>query len=432
MGAGMQQELLEPSRGAVRAVPLCSDFAPDNGLAAADRATAVLLSCGYALALFHRTAFQAIAPQVSAEFGLSPAATADLAAVFFWTYLAIMIPTGLLTDAIGARRVAVLGCVVTAAGSFLFRVGDSIVELTLARVLIATGSPAAFVGLMRFVAVAFPERKATVSGRGILLGNVGAVCSGAPLALLLGVVVWRDIWVGLGILSLALAAAPFLLGQQMRPRSPRVTPPRDPWRELITLLGSRSVLLGIALQAGLAGSFYAFANVVAPRWLAARGFEPVAAGWMISILIVGYGFGAAFWGWVGDRERQRTRALMVAGVVALLGWVAVAWPPVSGSAAVATLFLSIGLVSGAFVLIYALITERHSPCHAGGVVACVNCGIPLGAALLASSTGRLSDTAAPWLLVAAGSITVLGACALMNDRRRRLRAAARHPPVERH
>ncbi|MDZ7591586.1 MAG: MFS transporter [Rubrivivax sp.] len=387
----------------------------------------MLLSVGYAVALFHRTAFQAIAPQVSAEFGLSPAATADLTAVFFWTYLAIMIPTGLLTDAIGARRVAVLGCIVTAAGSFLFRAGDSIVELTLARVLIAAGSPAAFVGLMRFVALAFPERKATFSGRGILLGNVGAVCSGAPLALLLGVVIWRDIWLGLGVMSLALAAAPFLLGRQMRPGSPRVMPPRDPWHELITLLGSGSVLLGVALQAGLAGTFYAFVNVVAPRWLAARGFDPVAAGWMISILVAGYGLGAAFWGWIGDREHQRTRALLGAGLLAMLGWVAVAWLPVFGSAAVAMLFLSIGLSSGAFVLVYALITERHPTSHAGGVVACVNCGIPLGAALLASSTGRLSETAAPWLLFAAGSITVLGACALLNDRRRRLRASARHP-----
>jgi predicted MFS family arabinose efflux permease len=277
----------------------------------------------------------------------------------------------------------------------------------------------------------FPERKATISGRGILLGNVGAVCSGAPLALLLGIVAWRDIWLGLGILSLALAAAPFLLGQQMRPHGPRVTPPRDPWRELITLLRSRSVLLGMALQAGLAGTYYAFANVVAPRWLAARGFEPVAAGWMISMLIAGYGLGAAFWGWMGDQEHQRTRALLVAGMLAMLGWVAVAWLPVFGGAAVALLFMSIGLVSGAFVLIYALVTERHSPGHAGGVVACVNCGIPLGAALLASGTGRLSDTAAPWLLFVAGSITVLGSLALLNDRRRRLQAAAGHPDHER-
>jgi hypothetical protein len=33
---------------------------------------------------------------------------------------------------------------------------------------------------------------------------------------------------------------------------------------------------------------------------------------------------------------------------------------------------------GAFVLVYALMTERHPSTHAGGVIALVNCGIPLG------------------------------------------------------
>lgn len=222
---------------------LSADAEVNNGLAAANRSTAVLLGFGYALALFHRTAFQAIGPQVSAECGMSTTATADLAAAFFWAYLVLMIPTGLLTDVVGARCVAVLGFVVTAAGSFLFCFSDSFVELTLGRLLIAAGSPAAFVGLMRFVALAFAERKATVSGRVNLLGNFGAMCSGAPLVLLLGVASWRDVWLGLGILSLALAAALYLLSRDMRPSRPCLTPPRGPWRELITLLGSRSVLL---------------------------------------------------------------------------------------------------------------------------------------------------------------------------------------------
>lgn len=114
--------------------------APDRGAAAAERVTAALLSVGYGIALFHRNGLQAIAPLIAVDFSLTPAESADLAAVFFWTYLLIMIPTGLLADAIGARRVVLAGCVVTAAGAFLFRTGDSIVELTLARVLIAAGS----------------------------------------------------------------------------------------------------------------------------------------------------------------------------------------------------------------------------------------------------------------------------------------------------
>jgi protein-S-isoprenylcysteine O-methyltransferase Ste14 len=38
-----------------------------------------------------------------AEFAMSPSESADLAAVFFWTYLAVMIPAGLLTAVIVVR-----------------------------------------------------------------------------------------------------------------------------------------------------------------------------------------------------------------------------------------------------------------------------------------------------------------------------------------
>lgn len=394
------------------------------GVVTPDATIAVLLSVGYAIALFHRTAYAAIAPQIEGEFALTAAQSADLAAVFFWTYLLAMIPTGLLADAIGARRVAVAGGVATAAGAFLFRGADTAIELTLARTLIAAGAPAAFVALMRFVALTFPQRKATYSGRGILVGNVGAVCSGAPLALLLGVLAWRDIWLGAGVASLALVAALVLVGRRLQQPGRRLAPPGDPWRELSELLRSRSVLLGVALQAGLAGAYYAFANVVAPRWLAARGFDAVASGWEISLLIAGYGVGAAFWGWLGDREHQRTRALMAAGLLAMLGWIAVAVLPVRTGLAVALLFLALGLACGAFVLVYPLICEHHPAGRAGGVIACVNCGIPLGAALLSSVAGRLEPAHASWLLCAAAGVTVLGAGVLLRHRRHRAAALA--------
>ncbi len=389
----------------------------------AQAATAVLLSLGYAIALFHRTAFVAIAPAIAVEFALTPAETADLSSAFFWTYLLVMIPTGLLADAMGARRVALAGCLITAAGAFLFRGADSVIELTLGRVLVAAGAPAAFVGLMRFVALTFPERKATYSGRGIMVGNVGAVCSGAPLALLLGVLAWRDVWIAAGALSLGLAATLWVVGGIGR-SAPTAVAMGDPWRELGTLLRSRSVMLGVALQAGLAGAYYAFANVLALRWLSARGFSAVESGWIISVLIAGYGLGAALWGWIGDREHQRRRALLVAGLLALLGWVVLAWRPALGGLGASLLFLAIGGASGAFVLIYALITERHPPGLSGGVIACVNCGIPLGAALLSNAIGRLSDAAAPWALFAAGLVTVAGTCALLLDHRVRARAEA--------
>jgi predicted MFS family arabinose efflux permease len=269
---------------------------------------------------------------------------------------------------------------------------------------------------MRFVAVTYPENKATYSGRGILVGNLGAMASGAPLAMLLALAAWRDVWLGLAALSLALAAALWLIAPAVRHTGPHPAPPREPLGELRTLLASPYIYLGIVLLAGLAGSFYAFANVVGPRWLAARGVAPIAAGWLITILIGGYGLGAAFWGWIGDAEHQRTRALFVATCGAALCWIAITILPAGAGAAMAPLCFALGLCCGAFVLVYALMTERHPAAHAGGVIACVNCGIPLGAAALQCAAGRMRATDAPALLVAAGAVAVAAGALLVYDR----------------
>lgn len=384
---------------------------------------ALLMSVCYAVALFHRTAFQGIEADVRGEFGLSASRSADLSAMFFWAYFAVMIPVGLLTDAIGARRAAILGSLVTAVGAWLFGQAHSAGELALARVCIAIGSAAAFVGLMRYVALAFPDRKATYSGRGILMGNVGAIASGVPLAWILAQVSWRSVWLALALTSVALAAG-LRFAAPWGERGGATSHGRAPLAELRALATSPYVYLGIAIQAGLAGAYYAFGNLIGPRWLAEQGFDRIAVGWEVTLLVAGYGVGAAFWGWFGDHEHRRTLALSIATCGALAGWCVVALVPAAGAVPASAVVLACGFCCGAFALVYPLIAERHDKSHAGGVVAFVNCGIPLGAALLQSAAGRLPQGVAPGLLLAAaGSVAAAGVLLLLFDRRIRLRLA---------
>jgi MFS family permease len=145
------------------------------------------------VALFHRTAFQAIDDRLQSELGLSAGVTADIAAVFFWTYLAVLIPVGLLTDRHGARRVAAVGSLASAGGTVLFCLAGGAAGLFVGRMLIAAGSVAAFIGMMRFIALTWPEQKARLSGRALFVGNLGAMASGAPLAWMLVDAGWRPV-----------------------------------------------------------------------------------------------------------------------------------------------------------------------------------------------------------------------------------------------
>jgi hypothetical protein len=61
--------------------------------------------------------------------------------------------------------------------------------------VIAAGCAVVFVCLMRDMRANWPSsRVATISGRSILVGNVGAIASPAPLTFLLGFVDWCTVW----------------------------------------------------------------------------------------------------------------------------------------------------------------------------------------------------------------------------------------------
>src|ERR1700736_1231508 len=67
-----------------------------------DWTTAVIV---YVFSVFHRTSLGVAGLQVSARFGVGPAALGSLAVVQMSVYAAMQVPTGLLVDRFGPRRI---------------------------------------------------------------------------------------------------------------------------------------------------------------------------------------------------------------------------------------------------------------------------------------------------------------------------------------
>ena len=74
----------------------------------------------YLIGFFQRVAPAVITQELMAEFALSAVALGDLSALYFYAYVAIQIPTGVLVDHWGPRRVLAGGGLVAAAGTLLF------------------------------------------------------------------------------------------------------------------------------------------------------------------------------------------------------------------------------------------------------------------------------------------------------------------------
>lgn len=377
----------------------------------------VLLSLLYALALFQRTALATLGPILSNEMGLDSAELSRIGAVFFWVYLALQLPAGLLVDAVGPRRLALIGGIFAALGSAYFSLAHDAESLLWARMAVSGGSSVAFVCLMRYISLRQPKDLARLSGQGIMVANLGAIASGAPLALALLLLPWHLLWLALAVFSLAAALGIWFFAVETHRHVHPRTRLRQSAPALLRVLSCPWTYVGIAILAGLSGSYYALAGLYATPLLAAAGIPHGIASLEISGLIAGYALGAAFWGQWGNHGPHRAAILGLAILGALICWGLTVIQPALGAMGFGLLFFCLGFFSGAFVLVFPLLTERHGQDHAGATVAVVNCGIPLGAALCQTFAARLAPQHLAWPMFI-GALLALAAAVFIWQQKR--------------
>lgn len=354
----------------------------------------------YVLSFVHRTAPAALAGELTQAFAISAAALGTLAATYFYVYTLLQVPVGVLADTVGPRKLLAGGSFVAGVGSIVFALAPTFAVAAVGRTLVGVGVATAFIAILKISATWFePRRFATLNGMTLFAGNLGAVAAGAPLAWLVGQASWRTVFVAIGLVSLALAAASWWLVRDrpedrgFAPVAPRPPAARLDWRAaLASVLRERTTATAFVVNAGIGGSYLAFAGLWAVPWLVqARGYDRVLAAQHASLMLLGVAFGALAIGVVSDRLGNRAgvmRACTTAYAAAWLPWIlGVAWPP---AATLAWCFV-MGLLVPGFTLTWTIAKEANRPEHSGIATAVVNVGIFLGTAILQPLVGLALD-----------------------------------------
>jgi MFS family permease len=172
-----------------------------------------------------RMALGAVLPPVIEELGLSYAMAGFLSTAFFYAYMAMQLPAGMLGDRFGRKRLLVTGLVLGALASALTGVAGSFTSLFLARVLTGVSQGFLFSNDRAIIAATTPPEKMAL-GQGVSFSGPGL---GTTLGLLLaGVLVevmpWRGVFLVFGLPPLAAA----LLIWRLVPEPPRATAAADP------------------------------------------------------------------------------------------------------------------------------------------------------------------------------------------------------------
>src|SRR6267143_843108 len=146
----------------------------------------------FLIAFFHRAAPGIIAKDLMQEFQVTSLIVGLLAATYFYAYAALMIPSGVLIDAFGVRRVVAAGGTVMGLGSLAMGMAQAPRALFAGRFAVGLGAAVTFIGALKIAAIWFPPtRFGFLSAVTATVGFLGALIGTAPLAALVGVAGWR-------------------------------------------------------------------------------------------------------------------------------------------------------------------------------------------------------------------------------------------------
>lgn len=364
------------------------------------RTTVLLLAIGaYLLSFFHRVAPAAIARDLAAAFETSAASLGALAATYFYVYTVMQIPTGVLADTLGPRKILALGGLVAGAGSLLFGLAPTFDIAVVGRTLVGLGVSVAFIAMLKLIAVWYEENRfATLTGTAMFIGNIGSVAAGAPLAWAAQAAGWRSVFVVVGILSLAIGLASWFLvqdkpGEKGAAAKPGAKVDRTAWLgSLAAVMKNPATWPGFFVNLGIAGSFFAFAGLWAVPYLTqVHGMTRTVASNHISVYFIGFAIGCAVIGRISDRMGKR-KPLMVGGALlhALGWWIWIAAGPLPPAVTYTHCFV-MGALTASLTLSWACAKEVNPPLLSGMATSVVNVGVFLGPSILQPLTGWVMD-----------------------------------------
>ncbi|HEV3215003.1 MAG TPA: MFS transporter [Vicinamibacterales bacterium] len=373
----------------------------------------------YLFAFYLRVSPAVMTTELMRDFRITAAELGTFSAFYFYAYVLMQLPTGVLVDLWGARKLLIVGTLAAAAGTFIFGFAPSYAVASAGRALIGASTAVAWVITLKLATHWFPAGQfATLSGIGLFIGNIGALFAQVPLRMLLDHFDWRTVALisGAIILALTLLAWAFVkndpeeLGfESYSPPELRHTRASLPWGERFRGLGRiftyRNVVLIFLAQGGFLGALLSFTGLWGPPYLRVRFAVPATtAAAVCSVMVVCFAVASPLFGYLSDKIGRRKPLYLGGALVAAAGWGVLFYAPGVGL----TTFIAVAAVTsfaaGAIIIGFAFAKESVPIHFLGTVSGAVNMGNMIGPMLLQPAIGSVLDRR--WSGAIAGGLRV--------------------------
>src|SRR4051812_36343066 len=161
----------------------------------------------YLAAFYLRTSPAVMTTELMRDFGIRASQLGQFSAFYFYAYILMQVPTGVLVDSWGARRLLIVGSIAAAIGTSMFGLTSSYAVASVGRAIVGASTAVGWVVTLKLATHWFPRsRFAMLSGLGLMMGNIGALFAQVPLRLLVEHYGWRAVALGSAACVLAIGA----------------------------------------------------------------------------------------------------------------------------------------------------------------------------------------------------------------------------------
>lgn len=359
----------------------------------------------YFIGFYQRVAPAVLTAELSQTFSLTAAGLGNMSAFYFYSYVAMQIPTGMLADRFGPRILLTCGAAVAACGTALFAVAPDVFWANAGRLLIGASVGVAFVAMLKLAAHWMPAKQfALASAAALAVGVFGAVAAGAPLRISVDAFGWRAVMWASAAFTLAIAFAAWIVVRDdpvdkhfksyaiHSETGDGATRTQSVWAGLLEVLSYRNTILIYFLSGSMTGLVLTFAGLWGVPFLTTHyGLTQTFAAGLCSTMMVAWALGTLVFSTLSDRIGKR-KPLYFAGVTGALSlWSVLIYTRLPSTAWLTLLVALIGFCAGCFILGFAFAKESVPARLAGTASGVANMGVIQGPMLLQPLVGVVLD-----------------------------------------
>jgi len=358
----------------------------------------------YFSGFFHRMVTAVMADQLMADFNIGAASLGNFSSFYYYSYVAVQIPTGIVADYWGPRKLLTAGAILSSVGAFIFASASSIQAANIGRLIIGASMGVAWVSILKLSTRWFkPNQFAVVTGVALCLGILGALSAGVPLRVLMNLLGWRPVIFGAGVVTLIISLAIWIFVRDdpvqkgydnyaTDTTASNERPKASILSDLSNVFRYKNTWILTLVPASLMGPVLAFAGLWGIPYLTTHyALTPVKSASLISALLISCALGAPVLGALSEKTGRRKPIYFFALCISLVGWIPILFLQNIPLWLLIVLFSIVGFAAGSIVIGMAFVKESVPLALAGTVSGISNMGMEMGPMIVQPAIGMVLD-----------------------------------------